>query len=500
MPSNLQRHFYFALMLCGVALFITPYGYELPLDLIKLVLVQDSSFTGYISEYRSTSIVNTPPHYMLDYLIIAMLIFVFLIWQQLKNRKKDWVVILVFITYCALFTQMARLTSFLGPVFLFIGLDLLAQKDASWAWPNTRARKFLLTIACIFIFTLFSSRIYSYNKCINVQEKIYRMFDVSSYIVSVEAEYIANNLQGRKVGNLYNDGGYLIYKLWPEKLVMIDSRYFPFEEWIKDYFGQFESTKNIENFIRKYPADFWLIRHQERLVFQWFFNSKEWELLYLGPQAGIFVPRSDVNVETEISPDITKLHNIRGITNAVQSNLDMNKLDIVRLLYKSALNNLNQNCDNNKYFTNEIGRTLKAYEEFNAGNYRQAVGQLSKRRAYFKTSKKAVSAYMHLAEQAFELERYDESRNMIKNAFTFVPVKSMVDVYNMAVIDWHYRHYEKDASHLVDDEILWQELVQIIIDNEQFIPKDNSNILNTANAMLEGRYDGNARLLSRHKE
>jgi hypothetical protein len=500
MPPVLQRHFFLALLMCGVAIFITPYGYKLPLDIIKLVLVQDVSFIGRIAEYNPTFVVNTPPHYLLDYLILAMFIFIFLIWQQLKNRKIDWVVILVFITYCSLFTQMARLTSFLGPVFLFVGLDLLAYKEASWAWPNSRVKKFLLTVVCIIIFTLFGWRVISNNSCIRVQDKFSRMFDVSSYVVSVEAEYIANNLQGERVGNLYNDGGYLIYKLWPEKLVMIDPRYFPFEKWIKDYFEQFINAKDIAKFIKKYPADFWLIRYQEQLVYQWFFNSAEWELLFQGPQAGIFVQKSVGIVETIISPNITKLHNIKGITNAVQSNLDMNKLDIVHLLHKTALKNLNQNCSNNKYFTNEIGRTLDAYEAFSAGNYKQAVGQLSKRRAYFRTSKKAVSAYMHIAEQAFESESYYEARNLIKKAFALLPVKFMTDIYNMAVTDWHYRHYNKETSHIVDDDLLWQNLVQMIIDNERFISKDNPNILNTANAMLEGSYDGNAHLLPRYKE
>lgn len=501
MPPGLQLHFFIALLLCVIAIFITPYGYEMPFDIVKLVIQnQEEYFLGRISAYRPTYLLNAPPYYLLDYLIIAMLIFISLVWQQIKNGKTDWVVILVFITYCTLFIQMARITYFLGPVFLFIGLDLLAHKENSWAWPNSLTNKSILTAVCISIFALLGWRTISSNSCFRIQDQISQMLDIRSKTISVEAEYIAQNLSGDKIGNLYNDGGYLIYKLWPDKLVMIDPRYFPFENWIKDYFEQFADAKNIAKFIKKYPADYWLIRYEKPKVFQWFFKSAEWELLFLGPKAGIFAPKSTDKIETVISPDITEMHDIWEITNVLISSLKMNNFKLAHTAHEAALNNLNQNCPKHKTFTNEIARTINGYEAFNNGNFKQAAELLSQKSIHFRVYARAVSAYMILAEQEFKSGNYYIARNLIAKAFALLPTKLITDIYNMAVADWHYRHYEKETSHNTNDGLRWQKLIQVIIENKQLIPKDNTVILETAKAMQEGSYDGKGKLLPRHTE
>jgi hypothetical protein len=503
MQGSLQKHLFIALFLCGVAIFITPYGYKMPLDIITALqahLIQDADFTRRIVAYTPTSFLNAPPNYLLDYMLLAMLLFVLLIWQQLKNRNVDWVVILVFITYCALFTKMARVTYFLGPVFLFVGLDLLAYKKDSWVWSNSIVKKSILIAVCIIIFALIGWRTVAANSCIRIQDKITQMLDISTYSISVEAEYIAKNLPGERVGNLYKDGGYLIYRLWPEKQVMIDPRYFPFEKWINDYFDQFVNAKDIAKFIKKYPADFWLIRYQKQLVFQWFYKSTEWDLLYLGPHAGIFVPKAAVKVETILSPDIAEMHNIKAITNAVISNLNVNNLDVVHLLQQAAQNNLNKSCPKHKAFISEITSTLDGFEAFNAGNYKLAAEKLSQRKAYFRTSGKAASAYMKLSEKAFDSKDYYNARFLMKEALAHLSAKQIIDIYNMAITDWHYRHFDNSISPKIDDGLSWEQLVQLIIDKKHLISEDNTEILETANALREGSYNGNGRLIPRYVE
>lgn len=500
MTPRLQKHFFIALILSVLAIFITPYGYEMPFDIIKLVLDRGDYSMGRISEYRPTFTLNAPPFYILDYLNIAMLIFVFLIWQLLKNGKSDWVVILVFIAYSVLFIQITRTTYFLGPVFLFVSLDLLAEKKSSWAWPNTLTSKSILTVVSISIFTLIGWRAISNNDCVKIQDKISQMFDISSRSISVEAEYIAKNLPGNNIGNLYEDGGYLIYRLWPEKRVLIDSRSFPFKNWIKEYFEQFSDARDIPAFIKKYPADFWLITYKNHKIFQWFFKSPNWELSYLGPNAGIFEPGSSDKIKTVISSHITEMTDILGIAFALTTSLNINNFNFARTLHNAAMRNLNQDCPKHKAFTDRAARSIDGYEAFNAGNYKLAAELLGENGTYLKTSAKAVQAYMKLAEQSFNSGNFYKARNLIEKAFNLLPVKLMEDIYNMAVTDWHYRHSDQNKSHIISDELHWQKLVQIILDNKQLVPKNNAIILETAKAMSEGNYDGNGSLIPRRSE
>ena len=143
---------------------------------------------------------------------------------------------------------------------------------------------------------------------------------------------------------------------------------------------------------------------------------------------------------------------------------------------------------------------INGYEAFNTGNYKLAAEQLSKQNTNFRTSDKAVSAYMKLAEQAFKSRDYYTARKLIAKAFALLPTKLISDIYNMAVADWHYRHYDKDRSHDFDDDLQWQKLIQVIFDNKHLVPKDNAVIiLETAKAMHDDSYDGNGNLIPRHK-
>ncbi|MCP3908058.1 MAG: hypothetical protein GY712_08575, partial [Oceanicoccus sp.] len=144
MPKKLRKHFLIALGLCIPALLLNPFTYELPLEIMGTLLKNEVAGYSRISAYLPTFIFNFPPHYMLDYLIAAMVLFVFLLWQKLKLRQTDWVVILSFVAYCILFIQMGRTTAYLAPVFLFAALDLLAEKERSWAWPVSLSGQILL--------------------------------------------------------------------------------------------------------------------------------------------------------------------------------------------------------------------------------------------------------------------------------------------------------------------------------------------------------------------
>ena len=113
MPIKLRMHFFLALALCLPALLVNPYGYALPLDILSGNFVSTAEMKLYskiFPPYTPTYLSNSPPSYALDYLLIAMVIYSFLLWQALKNGQIDWVIILPFLAYSFVFVQFERFT------------------------------------------------------------------------------------------------------------------------------------------------------------------------------------------------------------------------------------------------------------------------------------------------------------------------------------------------------------------------------------------------------
>ncbi len=495
MPSRLRKHFFIALFLCIPAIMASPFGYELPLSIISDVLTSEG-MNKYIVSYKPTFEFNGAPLYMLDYMLLAMLLFVLLLWQKLKNRKTDWVVILTFLGYCAIFTQVARLAFFLGPVFMFTSLDLLAEKKNSWVWSPSKTIKTIVIALCITITAIVGWRTANDNSCklFGSEDSIKRLFGVSSVFPIAETEYIKNNLAGRKVGNMYRDGGYLLYHLWPGKQVMIDPRYFPFKGWINSYID-FTQGKDIEKFINHNHADFWLINYHDPSLFHWFYRSKDWKLDLLGATGAIFTPEDGLDTEPKVSPAIATIMGFGDLPTAFIAAIQMNDLKFAKLLFAVAKTKQGIFCNKNIVITREMGDAIAGLQAYNNGNYAEAARILGKETKYIKTQNKAARGLMLLAEQYWNRGDISSARDMYLKAFKINSLKTITDLYNFTLIDWLYRHSDAGKSREINGDLHWQKLANFILAQEDKIQQSQRYIVATARAMKDGRYDGTAKFV-----
>ncbi len=497
MPPRLKKHFFIALALCLPAILVSPFGYELPLTIIREVLTANG--TGkHILAYRPTYMFNGPPFYMLDYMIAAMLLFVFLIWQKLKARQTDWVVILIFLGYSALFTQLVRVTYFLGPVFLFVCLDLLAKKSDSWAWPSSKSLRVLIIILCVSLTSLIGWRTVSSNSC-SIADAGYdlkRIFGINSMHQITEAEYIKKNLSGTKIGNVYRDGGYLLYQLWPEKQVMVDPRYFPFKDWIEDYFA-FAEGKNIEQFTKNHRPDYWLINYNFTHLFSWFNHSHDWKIAFLGPRGAIFIPSDHSDEKPIISPDIATMTGFGDIVSAFIVAIQLDDLTFAKRLLETARNNLGNSCYDKTALIREMGDTITGVQAYTKENYEETVRLLGKKTKYIAVQSKAADALMKLAEQSWMRGDILSARNWYLKVFDILPRITMADIYNFALLDWSYRHSDTQALPKPKDDLNWKKFATYILMQKEKILPEHRFIMEKAKAMLEERYDGTARLIRR---
>lgn len=500
MPWAMRKHFFIALFLSACSILINPYGYQLPFHIIQDVVInQDTYMLSRISAYVPTFNFNSPPYYLLDFLILAMLIFVLLVWQKLKQRSPDWVVILAFIAYAILFIQINRVTYFLGPVFLFICLDLLAMKKQSWLWRKTPILNHTISMSSLVAISTIGWATASNFQCgaKSLPEKFTRMLDIKTQTVQKEADYIERNIDWKKIGNIYKDGGYLLYRFWPDMQVAIDPRYFPFKSWIKSYFEFADDGKNIENFINENQADFWVIRYEKIKPFQWLASSPEWRLAFLGPTAGVFVPSSHKVEVTELSPAIFDIREKNALALIFINALELNNLDLAQKLATAAEKNLDMQCSINGVFVAEQNRAIEGYREMNNGRYLDAAEKLSRPSVFFKTYKKASAAYLALAEQSWEMGDFKNARKWAIEAYNVLPDKSSVSIYNLIVSDWHYRNTNVDTPDKAEEGILyWGSLVDGFLKNNDLSSNGLGYAIETIQAMQSGTYTGGAKLIS----
>lgn len=500
MPSKLRKHFLFALGLSVPVILINPYGYKLPIEIMLTVLFSDGVVAqNNIIGYQPTFLLNAPPLFLLDYLIASMLLFVFLVWQKLKARQTDWVAILAYIIYCILFVQMGRVTFYLGPVFLFTGLDLLAYKEKSWAWPSTKWSKYLLVLFSLALITLITGRAVYVQRCslLRPVSLITSMFDPSSDTLSESANYVEKNLPGKKIGNEYDTGGYLMYRFWPEKKTMIDTRTFPFSAWIDDYF-QFEAGNNVEEFMQTNKADFWIISYERPILLNWFATSKDWDLVFIGPNGSVFVPTTTAKSKPVISDKIDTLDNLPAITKVLSLTFLMNDPRLARRIYNAAVKTLCLNCGIAKDYVKELDNAVTGMELYATGNYRAAANKWKIPGNFIQSKGSVTKALMRLVEENWDAGDIVSARSTYLEILNLFPQSSMLDAYNFALLDWHYRHSDNQDLVELSDDLHWEVVINTILDNKTKLPQEQSFIINIAQEMKEGTYNGSAQLSPRY--
>jgi hypothetical protein len=496
MSRRLRKHFFVAMLLCAPAILVNPYGIELPLSIIQSMVTDSTQDYNNIGAYQPTFIFNKAPHFMLDYLVLAMFVFVVLLWQKMKLRQTDWVVVLSFVIFSALFIQMIRTTYFLAPVFVFSSLDLLSAKTNSKLWPKKMLAKNAIVVLSVIIISIISWRVISFGEVAVTHSADWfkRLQFVGYRFPKAEADYIISSQNGNKVGNLYGDGGYLIYRLWPEKKIMIDPRYFPFKEWIDDHLNLFEEGRDVSGYVESMTADFWLINYNNTALFEWFTHSDQWSLAYFGPVGAVFVPSDDFIGKTRYSWQVKGLSSVTEIAKVLGAASIMENMPLAKELREIAIKNIGSDVSYKNLFIKEIDYLLLGIEALNNQNLNHAADLFAK--GFFITPSLSLSAkiYRYLASVAWEDKDYIRARQLSVAAHDVDSNKTFADIYNLALTDWHVRHGAHANEKISDDEVLWIEKVDFIIDNKDLIAEDQQFIVDTAIAMKNGYYDGKADL------
>jgi hypothetical protein len=295
-------HLSIAVVLSAFTMFITPYGLEYPHYLFITLLAESQNLgkPGGLQQIYAfkTIFANSSKHYhYVENLLLCMSILGPLTFYCFRKQGIDFAIVLVNLAAIALFVSISRTTYFYAPIFCLSAFYLLHNTEIDNSHFQKKSFYLLLIILSISI---------SYRA---IHTTIYTQADNGWFGFGIAdspiaaSDYVSTLPEHLRLGNNYNTGAYLLWDLWPRK-VFIDSRYFPFRAWLAEY-QDFLSLKNVEPFLKTNPADIWLIPHGT-LVQDFFLTSSEWNLVFHGPVAAVFikidieVPRLPKSFETDM--------------------------------------------------------------------------------------------------------------------------------------------------------------------------------------------------------
>lgn len=291
LPAKMRKHFFYGLFLCCATLFMTPYGYHYPLQLLATFVPSETNlaFMRAVGAYSSPFQGSNPTLDMGNLADIALVILALVTLPLVRSKKIECSFILTNLVFAFLYTRFYRTTFYWVPVFVFSLLYLLSFRPAL-LFPTGRWRK-ILQNSIIVILALFLAGKSSYD--LLTMPMCFEYFGLDSGELSPydEAEYIEKHYAGYDLGTTYETGAYLAWKLWPTNKIMMDARQFPFRDWYLEYNNFCLQPYKYAGFMDRFPCKVWCINYRYLELLWWFNHSTDWELVYVGKIAAVYVKK-----------------------------------------------------------------------------------------------------------------------------------------------------------------------------------------------------------------
>ena len=292
-------HLLCAWALCGLAVTLTPYGPRYPVQFFQdYVLAGTRPDVAWNAAYQNVFDRATLSLHLAELLVILGGALIWLIAQLATRRRAgtrvDWAIVIVNAAYLALYVPRLRMTygwPVIGVYSIFYLIFLLSKRGpsrADGARPAVPALRSEGAFAGVAIgLALFLSGRALYEARYRPLDKSWLGFGISDVSPVAEAEFLAAAHIGPRLYNIFDSGGYLLWRLDPAYKVMTDSRSFPYLSWFDDQY-RFTRGEIFDEFLRKYPADVAAIDLAKEAAVRNFLNSPEWKLVYFGPTAAVF--------------------------------------------------------------------------------------------------------------------------------------------------------------------------------------------------------------------
>ena len=485
LPPPLRRHVIRAVVLCFGAVFVTPYLWRYPLQFftVEMRAVDLLAVREYDSIFASS---QRGLHYV-EY-GAAMALVLSLAFVRRASRDVEWGLLLTTLVFGGLYAYYARLTSFWAPIALMSAITLLGS--GARLTPRSTAGGRWMGSAVLATGVALGGHA-TWNAALRPPVGVWQGFGNGYWNPEEEADYIARHFAGARLGNDYNAGSYLLWRLWPKTKVFIDARHFPYLSWFQEYL-RLESTDGIEAFVEKQQAELWCIEHVLPRTVAWFRSSPDWEPAYYASSAVVFVKRGATLPGGRLQSG-SRLGDIRNLYQALLVfgfALDVADLAGAEAVVKGM----------ERRFTHQDARPLVADARavldgvlaHRHGDYDKAVRLLARGTASFQGVPSALLVESALLEtrRLWQADDVPGALAMARTAAGLAP-RAAIARYNAGVVGWwRQRRTPQDR----DDS--WR------ADLEAFLALPRSSdplltaALETARSLLEGRPTGRPAVLA----
>lgn len=282
---KLERHMLTAWSLCGVSVLLSPYGWHYPWQLFEdyVLMRTPRPDVGWNSAHMSIFAASG-----LHFVAYMVLMAAILVGLGVLSRKLDWAIVLVNLAYLPLFMIYLRTTYFWPVVFGYSALYL--ARFAGRGRESTSSGLSGITgqgwLAVTLTLCLLGGRA-CYEAWRYPGTGSWMGFGINYTSPVPEAEFLASANLGPRMYNIFDSGGYLLWRLDPQYKVMTDSRSFPYLSWFDNQY-KFAMGTSFD-FVDRNPADVAVIDHLKVATWRNFLRSPEWRPVFYGPTAAVFV-------------------------------------------------------------------------------------------------------------------------------------------------------------------------------------------------------------------
>jgi len=481
LPRRVRQHLFIALCLSALAILSTPYGIEYPINLLKYFLQFNPQHYAAVMDYGSIFGQGKKIFHFVDYLIVGSVLYFTLIIPRIIKAQFDWAVLLANALTIFLYVKYTRSTYFWAPVFGLTSLHLLSLRPG-FIWPETRQLQLGLGIVIIFICLFISGRAV-YKPPMGRTLGSWTGYGISYINPVEETEFIQSHLSNYRIGNDYNTGGYLIWKLASEKKIFIDPRYFPFRNWYSEY-RLFANGVNVQAFLEKNPADAWCIIHHYKLR-SWFAESPDWKLAFFGPSASVFV-RSDIELPDDAplsGQGINDIKNLYQAQSVLKFATEIKSWDNA----KQILTGMRSHFRSKKQIEiiDSWQDLLDGFFAYHQRNYKKAAKHLkaAKNKKIVWSDKVLINSLLLSAVEHWDDKDSMSARQTIKTAMEINPQNALV-VYNMGVIEW----YMSNMQNLSKEGFKYEEYLKNFLEGSKNLKAIPPICRQIAQAILNGQY------------
>lgn len=440
-----RKHVFFALVLSFCSIFLTPYGYHYPLQLLARLIPnkENMAYNTKIAAYYAPFESFTPYQNFALYANLALGILIIFYIFNFMQKKVEWSSLLTNLLFAFLYTKFLRTTFYWAPVFALSSIYMLQPTRIHL--NDKRIKQILNKYLPLPILTLAGALVLSthalYVSYCRPQENTWMGFGIGYFNPYEEAEYIEHYFPTSRIGNTYTEGGYLLWKLWPKNKVFFDPRHFPYKSWSDEYFEAINGSDMyaFEKFINRYPSDLWCISLYFPVPLLYFTQSPQWQLAFYGNNSAIFV-RSDIPLPEGIPKASADFGNVRNVLNAVRVlafATTIQDWQVVNTLLKAIQDNFH--CGDKEFLYQWSTILRDGMQAYWSHDYAKAVLQLQRLPAIFIDPGQyyLLNSYFFLMKEAWLKNDFRNALILATKVWNLYE-KNTFAVYNLGVIGWYY--------------------------------------------------------------